>query len=402
MNFPILHTWLDEKPEFDFSKLYIVAEQHLLSTTGSLIDRFIEIGVIPHHIFMTGKIYSTNEQVAKEIEKKGVQMIYHSSPNKLGYYSDFLISDIKKMWRQAIKIIPKDAYVIVLDDGGYTLKNIPREIINSSNVIGIEQTTSGTRFMDSINVPVINVAGSISKMLLESPLISKALVEKIHKLLEEDKPTSIGILGCGNIGRAIISYFSKHLTTYFYDIESEKMNEIYHLGMALSSADELFEKADIIIGATGKDVSSITWYDLANTNKTLISVSSGDTEFKSLLKSVSQEVDSIVDDVIIPTNSGHSIKIIRGGTVANFDNSPSSVATEEIQLTRGLLYASFIQALEYFNGTEPQKKLLKLNATYQREVVKMWFENYPKASDFYPVDVIENFSNVSWIEKESK
>jgi S-adenosylhomocysteine hydrolase len=402
MNFPILHTWLDKTPEFDYSKLYIVAEQHLLSTTGSLIDKFIEVGVIPHHIFMTGKIYSTNEQVAKQLAEKGVQMINHSYPNKLGHYSDYLISDIKKMWEQAFKNIPQDAYVIVLDDGGYTLKNIPQNIINSSNVIGIEQTTSGTRFMDSIDVPVINVAGSISKMLLESPLISKALVEKIHTLLETDKPTSIGVLGCGNIGRAIISYFSEHLPTYFYDIESEKMKDINHLGIALSSSDELFEKADIIIGATGKDVSSIAWYDLANTNKTLISVSSGDTEFKSLLKSFTQEVNSIVDDIVIPTANGHLIKVIRGGTVANFDNSPSSVATEEIQLTRGLLYASFIQAIEYFSGTVPPKQLLKLDATYQKEVVKMWLENYPKALDFYPVDVIEKFSDQTWIEKKSK
>lgn len=401
MVFPTLQTWLDQIPEFDYSKLYIVAEQHLLSTTGSLIDKLIEIGVHPEHIYMTGKIYSTNDGVAKQLAEKGIKIIEHTYPKIMGHYSEYLIQDIQKMWREAMKEIPDDAYIVVLDDGGYTLKNVPESIIHSPKIIGIEQTTSGTRFRNSIEIPVINVAGSAAKMVLESPLISKALVEKINTILETQKPESIGVLGCGNIGKAIIFHFSKIFPTYFYDIDPDKMETINHLGTALHSSDELFQKSDIIIGATGKDVSDAKWLDLAEKNKILISVSSGDVEFKSLLQSFTSEVESIVDDIILPTKNGHSIKVLRGGTVANFDNSPSSVSTEEIQLTRGLLYAAFIQAIDYFKSTIPSNKFHKLNANYQKEVVKKWLKNYPDAKNLYFADVLDSFSDERWVDNQS-
>ena len=54
-------------------------------------------------------------------------------------------------------------------------------------------------------LPVVNVAYSAAKQILESPMIAKAVIKKLDQILLRDIKNSIcGVVGLGAIGRAII------------------------------------------------------------------------------------------------------------------------------------------------------------------------------------------------------
>ncbi len=160
-------------------------------------------------------------------------------------------------------------------------------------------------------------------------------------------PKNIGIFGLGNIGRALVKDLSDHYHLSVFDHNEDITNALIKID---SDANSLYLNADFIIGATGNDVSNLNWVKKAGKDKILMSVSSGDKEFKGLLniskKYIQEPVSSLLDNVVINTEDGYRLKILRGGTPINFDNNIHSVLPEYIQLTRALLLIGVIQAIE--------------------------------------------------------
>lgn len=385
---------------------YIISVQHLLQTTGSLFEALIEIGFIPKNIFLTGKIYSTHEPTRIQLKNLGINIIESTYPQKLGTYSECLEIDIKKMWRNLLSVLKPKSKIIILDDGGYTLKNIPEHIIELHNLIGIEQTTSGIRMQSAFDkIPVISVASSAAKTFIEPPIVSEAVRIKLGKIISELNPKTIGIVGFGHIGKAVAFNFMNEYKVNVFDI-NEKLKKTNSKQISISSTlDRLFLNSDIIIGATGQDISNLKWFELANGNKTLISVSSGDIEFNQIIQFgnqyLTEQIYSPLQDLNFVTKNGYKLQILRGGMVANFTGSADSSPANIIQITRGLLMGSVIQAVEKIQSTCIQSGAVVLNPIIQNKVVKSWFLINPDRKNDYDEELLENFANIEWIRNNS-
>lgn len=392
---------------FDPQEFYIVSVQHLLESTGSMFESFINIGFKPSHIYITGKIYSTHKQTQDKLKQLGINVIESSFPKKLGYYSESLVSDIYKMWDNLSTQLKPKSKIIILDDGGYTLVNIPKNILDNHLVYGIEQTTSGINMIKAQKkFPIIHLAESAAKVIIEPPMISEAVKIHLGEIIEEINPEKIGIIGYGHIGRALAKKFKDSYSIAVFDNRKDLKKEKLPERVTLSkSAEELYDSSEIIIGATGKDISNLKWLENSNGDKILISVSSGDVEFNNLLRNchpyMTEELKNPLQTIILKTKQNHSLKILRGGMVANFTGSRHSSPGNSIQMTRGLLFSAVMQILRDHTKLLTEDNPIMLDPEFQKKVVNLWLEDQPQQALDYSKEIIQGFNNIDWIKTQS-
>lgn len=391
------------------SNIYIISLQHLLETTGSLFESILEIGIPVENIIITGKIYSNNEKTIAKLKKIGIYVEDNSNSNSLGNYYNILRKDCNKLWeRLEFKTKDnKDSIIVVLDDGGILLSSVPYHLKERYCIIGIEQTTSGIELNKECRIPIISVAGSAIKRYVEPAFISQAVIQKSLHYFLSYHPKKVGVIGYGNIGKALVKDLSNHkeIEVLVYDCEKVK-NGIANSIKFCSSLDELYYNSDMVIGATGKDISNQNWLRKSGTDKVLISVSSGDVEFNTLLQKsndfIITKVNSILDDLTLKSSDNYNVIIPRGGTPINFDNNKHSVLPEHIQLTRGLLLLGVLQAITQRKKLCGNIEVIKLKVEWQRDVLKYWSTkvNLKKFEFTIPIEKILN--SPSFIEEYSQ
>ena len=387
-------------------KYFLISVQHLLETTGSMFESFINIGFKHDNIFLTGKIYSTHESTQQRLKSLGINLLESSIPKELGIYSESLEKDICEMWQLlSLKLKPKSK-IIILDDGGYTLKNVPDSILKNHSVFGIEQTTSGIRMQSAFGkFPVIHLAASAAKVIIEPPIVSEAVKIQLGKIIEELHPEKIGVVGYGNIGKAVAKDFKDKYNILVYDIKNELQGDVLEGVTYLKSLDDLYKQSNVIIGATGQDISNFNWLTNSTGDKTLISISSGDIEFNNLLKQckpyLTEELKCPLQILNLKTVQGHSIKIFRGGMVANFTGTPDSSPGHIIQVTRGLLFSAVTQIIRDNAKLKIASGAVMLDPAFQSEVVNLWFQDQPQRQGDYSKEILDGFKNIEWITEHS-
>ncbi len=399
---------LKEKFNFQFNpeEYYIISVQHLLRSTGSMFEAIIDYGFKPQNIYLTGKIYSTHIETQNKLKDLGINVIESDYPKELGFYTQSLENDVRKMWQLLSEKLKPNSKIIILDDGGYTLKNVPEEILKNHFVCGIEQTTSGIRMQSAFGkFPVIHVAASAAKVIIEPPIVSEAVKIQLGQIIQELSPKKVGVVGFGHIGKAVVNEFKSVYDILVYDIKNELKGEVIQDVTYCNSLSDLYNQSDIIIGATGQDISDVNWLTNSTGDKTLISVSSGDIEFNNLLRKcepyLTEDFKSPLQVLDLKTEQGHSLKILRGGMVANFTGTPDSSPGHIIQVTRGLLFSAILQILR---DTEQLKSLsgaVMLDPNFQKEIVQLWFQDQPQRKSDYSEEVLSGFESVEWIEEHS-
>ncbi len=397
---------INHKHKKKLNNYFIISVQHLLSSTGSMFEALIRYGFEPNNIFLTGKLYSTHTETKEKIKQLGVNVIDSSISNNLGEYAITLENDVKKMWLDLEKVLKPNSKIIILDDGGYTLKTTPTNILNKYKVYGIEQTTSGIKMQKTFGkFPVIHLASSANKVLIEPKIVSEAIKIQLGKIIDDLKPKNIGVVGYGNIGKAIVKEFKDQYKLFAFDIKNELNNEIIEGVDYCHSMNDILENVDVLIGATGQDISNIGWISEIKNNITLISASSGDIEFNSLLKNAKpyliEPIKTPLDVLQIKTLNNKVIKILRGGMVANFTGLPDSSPGETIQVTRGLLFSAIIQIVENEKKFKNKYGAIMLSPILQKEVTKYWFDDQPQRKKDYSITVINGFKSNDWIKTNS-
>ena len=289
-----------------------------------------------------------------------------------------------------------------MDDGGFVLKSVPDEVIENYTVYGIEQTTSGARLQEAFKeFPVIHVATSKAKTIIEPPIVSEAVKIQLGEVIQSLKPQSIGIIGYGHIGKAIADDFYSEYNINVYDIDNDSLIPKDNNYTFLNTKEKLINSSDVIIGATGKDISDINWLHHINGNKTLISVSSGDVEFNSLIRNCTpfliDEFKSPLQDLVLKTTNGNELRILRGGLVANFTGKPDSSPGHIIQMTRGLLFSAIIQIIKNYDSINSKVGAVILSPELQKEVVLLWFKDQPERKLVYGKEITSNFQDTDWI-----
>jgi S-adenosylhomocysteine hydrolase len=371
---PVLDELSDCFPEQSkkiLSQTVFVCVQHILSTTGSLFESLIRLGAKPSNIFILGKCYSTNTEVLNKLHYIGVNIIEGGQPKAYGTYSFVMDEEIRNLWNivKAKKgTLPSDS-LIIIDDGGGCIKSLPKWALDYWPVIGgIEQTTSGLKPIDLFKQPLIEVASSSAKRLIESPMIATAISDHICRTASVMEVTKYGIVGYGSIGKAVSQ--ALHKKGYEISIYDKNTLEIPNYLLQKSDICALLNDSQFILGCTGVDVIPDPGIlgDIPGT-KILASCSSGDYEFNELLKYKEyyairdgELIDTLSDiQIEYPEKIGPKMTILRGGFPINFDGVKESEPALDIQLTRGLLLGAVIQTTLYFDNPSlltPNKQLL--------------------------------------------
>jgi len=363
-----------------FDRTVFVCGQHLLETTGSLMDALIHCGAKPEHVFMLGKHYSTNQEVVDRLRASGITVIPGSRPDAPGHHGCALQADVRELWRQVYDRCHKlaDHRVIVVDDGAHCMRSVPDVFKESWRIYGVEQTTSGltTYGGDRLRFPVVAVAASALKRCVEPPQIADAVVRRTERILGVNLDTvQCGILGLGSIGTALaraLSYLGAGVAAY--DRDDKSMSGV----RAMPGADELLGAAEVVFGCTG-DPDCLPLEGISKRSgsiKVLASCSSSDLEFRAILRSCdARPIDPGICPTLAARAPGRSLtfKILRSGFPVNFDNSRESVPADQIQLTRGLMFSGIIQAaLAQKGGFSEEPELAMLDPEMQALVFRAW------------------------------
>ena len=394
------------------SKTAIYYVHHPLQTSINVIDSIIQLGAKPSNIFILGKRYSECEAVVSSLVQRGVYYQPCSMQTSIGTYAASFIRDINWLWARLIEQVSDDVKeILVIDHGGHAITYLPLMLLEHYKIIGIEKTTAGFVGSDKRGcppIPMIDVANSAAKKFLESPLIAEAVVSKIMSYLPENKEDCVfGVVGLGAIGQAVTNRLqSLGCRLIAYDINSQQLHS-FHDKKGIHCTDNLaalIASSDYIFGCSGRDISKgqLEQFRLAPKNKTLISCSSEDKEFLSLLQIVSQKSSLIfdpLDDIEYKTEFGASIHLLRGGFPVNFDASGESVPAKDIQLTRSLVLAAVIQASSYFQDTLIENEVYALSPSAQKFIVKEWFKYQDESS--FNSDDLNNFLNEEWLAQHS-
>jgi hypothetical protein len=377
----------------------LVAVQHLLDTTGSLFESLTSIGLLPQNIFVLGKLYSANKTVEDKLRRMGINVFQGGLPKKFGSFCDQFRTDVKQLWA-AVKtsgVLNRVTRLVVLDDGGYAISEMPGCFADKLPVRAVEQTMSGIELTTSNGspMPIVDVASSAAKTLLEPKLIREAVLKRIRPSI--NSAASFGVIGLGNIGVAIASSLVQSaLPVFVFDKDPQKAIQCAESGLIrCNDAYEVFTNAGVIFGCAGSDLleGRPWWRDLSG-EKTLISCSSLDQEFRTVLGHLSPaevpNLDALLSTVKVETRMG-VISILRGGFPINFDGSEESVPASDIQLTRGLLMAGIIQASMSTGNDVPGR--YSLSASAQKKVVRVWLNTNRERARSYTRETLRIFDD---------
>jgi S-adenosylhomocysteine hydrolase len=359
------------------------------------------IGFRPENIHIIGKPYSTISSCLDIIKNFGINYYLNLRPDSYGNFKKYFIKDIHSMWKQIVSShLSKISNLLVLDDGGLCITNTPNKIVKNYKIIGIEQTQNGLDIIKNFKLlyPVVNVASSAVKKKLEPYIITNSIISSIGAKKIENK--RCGIVGYGALG----SILSKKITSIaneliFYDINS-KINS--KLKNNAKNVLELFQKTDILFGCTGVDITKIIFRKMLSfeNNKTLVSCSSGDYEFNSLLNKLHYKPN----EKKLTTNIEYiynkfKLQILNGGFPINFNRQYEVEPIEHIQLTRTLLFIGIIQSL-FMENKKNTNLIYKLDALLQKSVVNNWVK-YIRNKEIN-IDEIKYFNSCSWINYNSE
>lgn len=348
-----------DKPSLE--KTLVVYIHHALGTSVDVVESLISLKAKPEHIFVLGKSYSQNEDVVRQMKDMKVHYKDCSPQVGLGGFSRYFISDINNLWAEVSAKLEQSGKkverVIIADHGGHAVASVPADILLKYHVVGIEKTTAGLKhpYTHALPFPLLEVASCTAKTLFESPLIAKALVSKLSPIIPlQNDNIACGVVGYGSIGKALVQQLlDLGHKVVVYDRDDRKLRDVPEGVIATNSLSGILSAADYIFGCTGTDITedNIDAFRLCRTPKTLVSCSSEDIEFCSLLCHIQRRLNGKVAytplvDQTYETDFKAPITIVKGGFPANFDLSGESVPARDIQLTRTLVLAGIYQAMK--------------------------------------------------------
>lgn len=330
----------------DLKNVYLIAQQHIVPTTYKMFQVLFDLGLNPQNLSVIGKCYSTDMPSFQQLEADGIHIckssgIFNSWSSFDAHYNKYLTSFLKEC---KIRIANKGKEinkVIILDDGGDLLIKSTQILDRGSNIIGIEQTSSGYTKLKNHEIifPIINIARCKAKLEYESTIISELSIRRLFARIKKFNKSikKILIIGGGVIG------------SYLYNILKTKYNiSIYDKNKSISSiAKSEFELSlnqfDLIIGCSGSKVFQPKHFEMLKNNALLVSVSSSDREFNAVhLRRQIAKTSDCHEDIVV-----NGIHLLNGGFPITFDSHydlADQILLKKLELTRSLILSGICQA----------------------------------------------------------
>ena len=368
-NLPLLdwvasHTTKERLPDYA-----IIAHTHILPNNVPLfrhLSHLVDFG----NIFILEKPYSTVKEAFHELVLGGFEIIPVHMQHGMSY--DFCVQkSLDILWGKIIEAYNKKAFknLLIIDDGGDVWLSIPWQALEGIRIAGVEQTQRGLSRIEHSGVrlpPIVSVATSGVKKIVESEFIGRSVVKKLDELGYIESAKVIGIMGMGSIGTTVQKSLKElGRDAIFYDVTNHIKEG------AESSLDSLMNKADLIIGTTGTDAFKGTPFERVAGHKTLVSASSADVEFASLLKLASTSDEPFITRRIT-MHENLALDILNGGYPINFDRQGNATPDEDIVLTRCLLYIGAMQAVKLIEQDNKESGIYALDQDAQAKTLTRW------------------------------
>jgi hypothetical protein len=311
-------------------------------------------------------------------------------------YSFAVQQSIQILWETVIEDYKRGLFskLLILDDGGDIWLTIPFERLQGLAISGVEQTQRGTTRIESSThhvPPVISVASSGVKKLVESDFIGRSVFLKLKEAGHMTSSTKIGVIGAGSIGNSVVeTSTSLGFLTYVYD----PLKKVGVSGVTnCPSLDNLLSTCDLIIGTTGTNSLRGVAFNRVSGNKKLASASSADIEFATLLR-IAPDFSDTYGSILVPMREDLQFEILNGGFPFNFDRQGNASHEEDIVLTRALLYAGMMQAREVIDE-RAAGGLYDMDIETQRQLLEAWLihkkeQNEPVKDEFTDVESVVN------------
>lgn len=349
----------------------IIIHTHLLPNNVPLFRHLYSL-IDTHHIYVLDKPYSTVPSTYDNLVRSGFDVVpVHIDQNLPYEFSAHKSLDI--LWDRVKTDYRKNGFkkLLIVDDGGEVWRSIPKNELSDVLIAVVEQTQRGITYIgeNSKHPPIVSVATCGIKKMLEPEFIAKSVYNELFKHVEINKDTVIGIIGSGAIGLSLYKNIKKNgLCVYTYDNDASMQTPD-----SLNSLDDIINKSDVIIGTTGLDsLRGLPFDRVLGSKKILVSASSADIEYASLLK-IAKKSDSLFDTKFVEMREGLHFELINGGYPINFNRVYDSTPDEDIVLTRCLMYIAAMQALELVNNGRTDSVIIQLDKKSQSKLLEKWF-----------------------------
>ena len=381
----------------------LVAVQHMLYQTVDLFRAVEGMGLRTANIFALGKVYSNSTPVIEALRDMGVTIVESTFPPP-GEFDASYEQDITHLWETVVKRLSdrRIKRILVLDDGGKCITNIPDELLARYEVAGVEQTSHGIFLFEQKPPPfaVISWARAAVKLQIGGHIFSRCLIDKLHAEFLHGKSVAgldIGIIGLGSIGRGLADIASRQGGEIaFYDSDPNLYVPRYLRDRVrrLDSLEDLLLRCEYVIGSSGRNPFKDKWPMAHRPGIKLFSASGGDQEFgpiiRDLRNSRSFKVAEDTWDITSDDGPGGEIRIAYQGFPYNFvSRAEEAVPTRVVQLETGGLLASLIQARAFLtlveDGQVQNSGLQRVSPDLQHFVLEVWLD----AMQYHGIDIRE-------------
>lgn len=333
----------------DLNKCLILMHVHIIPSMVFLIKELLSIGIEKEQIIVIGKPYSTIQSSLKELKEIGIEASSLDFCTNFLEYDEHVSASILKILRDLEPVFEKYKKMILCDSGG-NLKKSFSQLPIENDVCSIELTTQGTFFKPYL-FPTIEMALCHVKKNIESKIIAQSIMKSLSIYDWFTDIKKIGVLGYGSIGKSIAEIVSNSHGIHVYDPKIENVPKEFQ-----STYETIMDQCELIIGCTGQDAFKSDTKLASKKNQYFVSASSKNIEFLSLLKI--QKLDPSKNIHIL--NNGFPINFNRENEVENF---------EDILLTRGLLFAGILQAI---NSNETRNVAISLDQMIEKKILEFW------------------------------
>ena len=417
-----------------FAGCAVVAAQHLLEETGSLLQAIIRIQLaeasrqlatldpqthasqhkelaakienLPKHVFVIGKPYSSNVRVWQRLSNLGVSIDRLFFDWNLGEFEEAYREACRALWSKVEEHLAQNTdltRILILDDGGMLLATIPSNLTDTHAIVGVEQTSKGLNIATKCVFPVVGVACSAAKRRLEPSIVAETVWQKLEMILPQAcAARTMAICGLGNVGDRLAEFIIERFLLrdsdkiqagrrlLIFDKNKKLMDGFDVKGSVIraNSLPEVFEQSEVIFGCTGTDLTKdiVNRLDAIADCKTryLVSCSSIDIEFATLLKQSERNPNLSPFDLAQYVNRHATPFLIpQAGFPITFDRAPSSAPIEQMQMTRGLLLAGLIQAASLAATERRPNGIVALDAQMQIAIVKAWRDAKARSENWF-------------------
>ena len=343
----------------DNSRYVIVACQHFLESNAEMLLKLVDKGFDPKKMYIISKAYSHNVEVARILKNSGMKTIrplyYPNSP-----FDEAHRQNITMTMNIVERNHPTKDWLLI-DDGGALIDYVNHFSIEHNiwkrhypkSVCGVEQTSSGYNLLNAkeLQMPIINIARSNTKLNLESPHIADLVVSRLENYLQNNHRTgehNTLILGAGPIGLSIRDKLKDKYNVTLYDTSTNNYTVL----------EKLLENKDIIIGCTGKTSIPAEYHKYLK-NAILVNAASSDREFDAHHLRQDYIKYSKGDRIWTPHKNYDLSKIglegcvlLNSGFPITFQGNRNEGDPKIMQLTHSLMYAGVMSLTQnqYENG----------------------------------------------------